>query len=484
MLLRLGGRKLFWHSICILAVGLTYLLTLTPGHVLAQDDFAGYIMHAANIVEGRPYTAIHYTVNPHALWMAPAEGYPPVYPLLLAPAYKAWGLSYRAFKAITMLCFFVFLAIFSAFTEKDFSASIGVAAILLIACNPVPWAFHDYLLSEFPYLMFSFASLLVAQRVYADLKPQELRIGSALLLSVLIYASYGTRTIGIALLAALVAADLLKFRRPSRFLLVVVALTAALILGQTALLTAPKGYLMLVDLSAHTAARNALFYSKVLSYVWENGFSKMAQIVFALLFTALAAAGFVRKLRAEHSMREFYLLGYLAILLVWPAELGLRGLLPILPLYFAYGLAELRRILEARAARARAIAAALLLLFVGATYAGILWRVSQEPRRVNVNDAAPQELFAFLRTHTGSSEVLLFINPRALALYTNRSVGTLTPAEPPEDSLQFVKSVNATVLIDPVYSPPAWGDLLASKKIQAVEIFHNSVYRVFRITPN
>jgi hypothetical protein len=484
MHLRPGGRKLLLHSICVLAAGLAYLLTLTPGHAIAQDDFAGYIMHAANLVEGRPYAAIHYIANPHALRLAPPNGYPPVYPLLLAPAYKAWGINFRAFKAVTILCFVVFLAIFSTLSGKDSSTSIGGATMLLLACNPVPWELHDYLLSEFPYLMFTFASLLVAEHVYAGLKAHEFRVGSAFLLSLLLYASYGTRTIGIALLPGLVLADLLKFRRPSRFLLVVLALTAALILAQTVLLTAPKGYLMALELSAHTVARNALFYSKTLSYVWANGLNKMAQIVFALLFTALAVAGFVRRLWAERSLREFYLLGYLAILFVWPAQLGLRGLLPILPLYFAYGLAEFQGILATLAPRARAIAAALLLLFVGATYAGELRKRSQEPPQANVNDAAPQELFAFLRTHTGPLEVLLFINPRALALYTNRSVGTLAPAEPPEDSSQFVKSVNATVLVEPVSSPPEWEALLASNKIRAFEIFHNSQYSVFRIALN
>ena len=484
MYLRPGGRKLFFYSVCILAVGLAYLLTLTAGHVIAEDDFAGYIMHAANLVEGRPYTAIHYIANPDALWLAPADGYPPVYPLLLAPAYKAWGINFRAFKAVTVLCFVVFLAIFSALTEKDVSISISVAAMLLLACNPVPWELHDYLVSEFPYLMFSFASLLVARQVYAELRAEEFRIGSAFLLSLLLYASYGTRTIGIALLPALVVADLLKFRRPSRFLIVVLALSSALILGQTVLLTTTKGYLMALRLSGQTVARNMLFYSKTLSYVWANGFSKMAQIVFALLFTALAATEFVRRLWADRSVREFYLLGYLAILFLWTAEIGLRGLLPILPLYFAYGLAEFRRILAAVAPRARGIAAVLLLLFVGATYAGELRKISQEPTKANVNDPAPQQLFAFLRTHTEPSEVLLFINPRALALYTNRSVGSLAPAESPEDSFRFVKSVNATVLVEPVSSPPAWDDLLASKKIKAVEVFCNSQYRVFRIAVN
>ena len=46
--------RLTWAIVAGIAA--SYFLGLTP----AQDDFAAYIMHAANLVEHRPYTAIHY----------------------------------------------------------------------------------------------------------------------------------------------------------------------------------------------------------------------------------------------------------------------------------------------------------------------------------------------------------------------------------------------------------------------------------------
>ncbi len=72
----------------VAVIAAVYLTHVTPGHVFVNDDFAAYVMQAANLVEGRPYTAINYVPNPKALWLAPANGYPPVYPLLLAPVYK------------------------------------------------------------------------------------------------------------------------------------------------------------------------------------------------------------------------------------------------------------------------------------------------------------------------------------------------------------------------------------------------------------
>jgi hypothetical protein len=75
-----------WGVIAFVAVA--YLTSISPGHVFINDDFAAYVMHAANLVEGRPYTFIHYVPNPQALWLVPTNGYPPVYPMILAPAYR------------------------------------------------------------------------------------------------------------------------------------------------------------------------------------------------------------------------------------------------------------------------------------------------------------------------------------------------------------------------------------------------------------
>lgn len=474
-------RETFLQFVLIGVIAAVYLAHLSPGHVFINDDFAAYVMHAANLVEGRPYTAINYVPNPKALWVAPANGYPPVYPLLLAPAYKIWGLNLRALKVVTVLCFVVFLVIFDELTRSVFSPLMRPCVMLILAFNPVFWEHRDNLLSEFPYLMFSFASLLVVQRVYRVLSADELKIGKALLLSLLLYCSYGTRTIGIVLLPALALADLIRFRRPSRFALAVLLFTAVLIIGQTVFLISPKGYVSAVQFSPRMTVNSAIFYAKTLSYVWQNSFNKKVQIMFGLLFTSLAAVSYIRRLRCKGSAGEFYLAGYLAILFVWSAEIGLRGLLPILPMYFAYGLQEFGRFAESLGRSVLAISLSLLMLFAGVTYAGEYTNASRQPREPNVQDATAQELFSFLRTHTQPAEVLIFPKPRSLALFTNRRVASLAPEELPEDSYQFMKSVNADIIVAPRWSPPSWESFLEHRKVNTLELFHNSDYQVFRV---
>jgi hypothetical protein len=471
-------RLLKWGVLAVIAFA--YLADLSPGHVFVADDFAAYVMHAANLAEGRPYLAINYVPNPKALWLAPSNGYPPVYPLILAPAYRVFGLNLRALKAVTVLCFVIFLAIFASLNLPMLSPALSVCALLMLGFNSVVWNQREYILSEFPYLMFSFGALLVIQNTYKNLTREKLNIGAAMLLSVLLYCSYGTRTIGVVLLGALVLADLAKFRRPSRLMIAVVTGTAILILAQTLFISSPTGYVNAFHFSLRTTLVNASYYAKTLSYVWQNGFSKKLQIMFALLFTALAGFSFARHFWKERAAREIYLLGYVGILLMWNAEIGLRGLLPILPLYFAYGVEEFGRIIGPLGVVTRRTAMTVLVLFCGLTFSGEIRRESRQQHEPNVHDATAQELFSFLQNNTQPSEVLIFVKPRSLALFTNRPVASFAPDELPEDSANFMRSIRATILVKADWSPPAWQNFLDGNRGSLIEIFHNSEYQVFR----
>jgi hypothetical protein len=466
-----------------LVLGMTaaYLLTLTPGHVFFNDDFAGYVLHATNLVEGRPYTAINYVPNLHLKSLAPPNGYPPVYPMILAPVYRVWGLNLRALKAATVLCFGIFLVIFARLATPKLPLWLLLFALLFIGCNPIFWEQRDYILSEFPYLMFSFGTLLVIQNTYKNLSHSELRLGTVLLLSAVLYCAYGTRTIGISLLGALILADLAKFKRPSRFLLAVVACTVALIVAQTVLITSPKGYVSAVQFSWATIYANALFYGKTLSYVWQNGFSKKLQICLALFFTALATIGFLRNTWKERSAGEFYLAGYLMILFIWPSQIGLRGLLPVLPLYFFHGLQELGSVVKGLSPRIRVILPAALLVFVGISYAGFFKQMARQDPAPNVLDPAAQEMFSFIRANSKPSDVIVSANSHSMSLFTKRPATFVTPYESPEEVSHFIDSVHATILVQARWNVPCWPSFLEDSASRDLQIFSNTDFHVFRI---
>ncbi|MBV8515577.1 MAG: hypothetical protein JO260_09800 [Acidobacteria bacterium] len=463
----------------VLVVAILYVITLKPGHVFVNDDFAAYILHAKNLVEGRSYSDIRYIPNPDALWLSPTSGYPPVYPMILAPVYRIFGVDLRAFKIATVVCFIGFLVVYAQMTREQVRASGCAALLLLVGFNPVFWGQRDFILSEFPYLLFSFAALLVIERVYARLNRHQIDIRNALLVSGLIYLAYGTRTIGIALVFALVAVDLLKFRRLSSFLVWVIALVGVLIGAQTLLVASPAGYVSAFHFSLHTIAMNTVYYGKTLSYVWANGFSKQVQIVFALLFTAAAAWGFAKSLRRERGVREFYLLGYVAVLLAWNSEIGVRGLLPILPLYLLYGMREWIRLFEAARLPVRLMAVGAVVGLATVSYAGEIRHKRSLPAEPNVADQSATEMFAFVREHTSPDDVVVFPKPRTLALFTERRAAGLSPEQSTEQSLAFLRAMHATVVID-----PDWSAVRASGETSALggkEVFDAGEYHVYRL---
>jgi hypothetical protein len=474
-----AGSELLVVAAVILVVAICYAVTLTSGHVFVNDDFAAYVMHARNLVEGHPYSDIGYIPNPDAMWLSPSSGYPPVYPVLLAPIYWLFGLNLHAFKIVTIFCFVGFLSVYAELIESEIGRAASAILILLLSFNPVFWGQREFILSEFPYLLFSFGALLAIERVYAGLERDELKIGRVVLVSALLYCAYGTRTIGVALIFGLIAADLVNFRRPSRFLLCVLALTGFLIGVQALLLTSPKGYASAFHFSLQTIAVNTIYYGKTLSYVWDNGFSKGFQIVFALAFTAAAALGYLKRLWRERGAKEFYLLAYVAVLLAWNSEIGLRGLLPILPLYFFYGLRECSRFLEAARLPVRVIAAGAFVGIVAVSYAGKTRHEAALPAEPNVADADAASMFEYVRGHSSPEDVLVFSKPRSLALFTDRRVAALSPDQTPTQQAAFLNSIHATILVDAAWSEIKTGDSLAADG--AKEVFHNGRYSVYRL---
>jgi hypothetical protein len=472
--------RLTWALVGIIVV--LYFFGLTPGHVFAQDDFAAYVMHAANLVERRPYTEIHYLINPEAPWISPANGYPPAYPLLLAPVYWRWGINLRLMKAVTVATFAIFLAIFAQWVRPLVSARQRIAAVTLVGLSPAFWSYRDLISSEFPYLMISFLALLAIRRANSDRKQDGWRPGWAVVVALLMYTAYATRTIGIALPIAFTLAELRR-RSLGRFVLLVLCLFGGIVLAQAAAFVSFRGYVSIAHFSARSAIGNVWFYARSLTYAWKNGFSKPAQVVLALLMTGIAGFAFARRVGRQALTDECYLLVYSAILLAWGGQIGIRGLLPIIPIYLTYVVAGMAAV----AARVQKWTARIIVAPVAAcllvTYVGSLRQRPWQDSMVNVQDASAQELFSFVRAQTAPTDLLVFSKPRSISLFTGRPTTSLGPEESADNSAEFLKHSGAKFLIQTSWNPPAYARLLASEPSAMTEVFRNRDFRVFQIGP-
>ena len=122
--------------------------TLRPG----QDwggDFSQYISHARNLALGRPYAETRYEIAlPESAIHMPAS-YPPVFPLLLAPVYREFGLNLVAMKILVQVLFLLAaLACYALGRLRGLEAIPAATAAAAFALSGLVLSLKDLVLSD------------------------------------------------------------------------------------------------------------------------------------------------------------------------------------------------------------------------------------------------------------------------------------------------------------------------------------------------
>jgi hypothetical protein len=186
--------------LAMLVLATAVAFTWQPGLASLHDDSVSYLLMAQWF---SPFQSASTPVAAAAI----LEKYPPFFPLLLAITGGAfdWRLGHAlvalAFAASTWL-----LALHAS--RLTGSTLIGFAVALVYAFLPASWINAKGILSEFPYLALTLMALIVHAR--QDAAPTRMR---AVALGVLIAAAVLTRTIGVALLAAVAISGLVRYLR-------------------------------------------------------------------------------------------------------------------------------------------------------------------------------------------------------------------------------------------------------------------------------
>ena len=324
-------------SLVLLAVGLFYFSTIRKGFDWG-GDFAQYLEHARNLAEGKSYAATNFIYNPAAPIGPPCC--PPGFPVLLAPVYKGFGMDMEAMKAETIAFFLLSLALVFILLRRELPLAYGVGLLLFLGFHPYFWGMKDYILSDFPFLCFLMMFLIVLQMTYT----KDHWIFPALS-GMLLYLCYAVRPVALVLLGVPLLHELVRHRRIGRKSLVVGTVSVLLIAGQHIALKACRAVQFgLLDYHPAQMAKNLYYYGYWLMQLFSGALPAATMVLF-IVFSLVAALGFLKRIESMGVLEAFVLLYFVPILL-FPNAQGLRYLVPVIPFYFFYFFSGLRGITE------------------------------------------------------------------------------------------------------------------------------------------
>jgi hypothetical protein len=400
----------------ILAIGCFFILTLRPGHRWG-DDFAMYLLHARNIANGLPYSTgyIYNAAEPHTGQPA----YPPVFPLLLVPAYKIAGLNYPLLKGIEVVTFLVALWAMFVVSSRYLTWPWRIGLLLLIGLQPFVWDKKDDITSDIPFLMFLYLGIALAGHFY-DRPAKETPVWAGVLAGILMYLSYGTRSVGLAIIPALLFYDVLKRRRITRFGVIAVGVAGLLAAAQAASLRGTNGSdrFGLFDFSPAWLISNTIAYFKSLRVFLLNGYSNSVSYAVFGVAILLALWGAWYQLRRGVHLLELFSVIYMGLIIAYPVPGLQRYLLPVMPLFFIYVLTGLRELLAAAMPPLRIPIAGAAVLLIAMTYAGAYAKTDWGPIREGINDPDFVDACQYLRKNAAPGDIVMFRKPRILALLT------------------------------------------------------------------
>jgi len=460
------GRLVFF---VILAVGVFYLATLRDGHEWG-DDFALYILHARNLVEGIPYGQTGYIYNPAIPAIGPPT-YPPVFPLLLAPVYKFFGLNLKAMKVEIILLFLALLWVLSKVFAGELPLSRRICLIALVGFSPVCWYYKDLTLSDLPFALFLYLALWRLKSCYRTAGVPRVTLLAVATAALALYLAYGTRSVGIVL-ATLQSVTLHSDA------------SYAGILSGTRPQAGPVERALDWTLTwIEPAPRRLVNATRNLSLFLDNHYSKPFRVGLFLLCGVLALVGFVRRLRTRVSIFEIFSALYIGTYLFVQIPIELRYLLVVLPLFFFYimtGLAVVEASLPGKWTSVPVVVVVSLMLI---TYVAAYSGEDFGPFQQGIGRKESLELFAYVKENSTPEDIFIFRKPRAFSLLTRRRASMYHWDAQDSALWAYFNQIGARFVIQ---GPPEldlhfWPEFLERNRDSLELVFSNADFKVYKL---
>jgi len=443
-----------------------------------------YIHHAKNFVNGINYEDTGYIYNPHYPSLGP-KTYPPVFPLILAPVYKWFGLDVSAMKILAISFFLIFLLVFFLIVRDELSFRFQIILIGVIGCNPYFWGFKDEIRPDIIYLLFCYISLLIISRVLEQNKFQNHHLLYAVLAGIFIYLSYGTRSVGLGLMVSLIIYELIKWRKPTLFTGIAMLIFFSLMGLQIIFFHSDKSYLDQLVVYPNRLLSNLSYYLRKFSDLWDNGYSRDLSKVFSVILLIAASIGFWVRIRSRKTIFEIFFIVHFVIIILWPIRQGVRFLIPVIPLYFFYAFLGMQRIANFKNEKMNKIPYIIILILISVFYTCKYSTTDYASLADGVHKKESMDLFSFIRDNTKQKDVFVFRKPRVLSLYTGRSAAVYHRPENESELLDYLVKIDANYIVESFINHKIdyefFHEFVSRNKYRWEMIYSNPDFKVYRI---
>ena len=394
--------------------------------------------------------------------------YPWITAIIFVPIYKIFGLNLIAFKLceifLSATAWIIFYKILRL-KENLLTAAI-ITAILF--CNAHYIFLTDNILSECPFLLFSFAA------IFFYYKRKENFILYSVLLGVTIFLAVNTRTLGIALLLALLADDLIT-RKFSAIKILPYATYAVLkIILAFILPTIPiqnnSGYLVTFSLNPTDILAQIIYQIKVfgsfflpnIKNIWAADLNAITFCI-GIFFIILAIVGAIKNF-TEHRFIFFYCAITFAIISAFNTQAGIRYIFGIIPcaMYLAF--------LAIKNFQLKYFGGAILSVTIIFSIGAIIFNP-------NSNQAYTDEAVAtynFINENISDDKIIFFFKPRVLYLNTNNYSYFYW-----EDDEQSLRKADYVLLTTDDYFPKLRNILADNKKY--FHVYGNDKFNLYKV---
>jgi hypothetical protein len=467
-------------ALIIAAVGAFQIATIRQGHGWG-DDFAMYIQQAKNLVSGTPSTGTGYIYNPHYPELGP-PAYPPLYPVILAPVYRYFGLSFVAMKVEIVLCFLIALLTLSVLFASELLFTELLVLIAALGFSPLFWEAKDRIGSDLPFFALCTLALYLMKLLQ---RYQHHRYWLSALLGVVIYLSYTARTIGAVLLICLILYEVVTRRRISMETGFSALIAVLLIAAHSSIFKVTAvSYSSQFHPSLHALAHNLKgYFWEIHRYLWPF-YGRYGAQVFTLILFGMGVVGYISRIRSGISIIEVFAATYTAVVLLWTSEYDSRFLIPVVPLWLYYILCSVRLLaVRYRWLNAR-LAPVILLALLIASYANAYTHTNFGPIREGIGDPRFLQACDFIQTRTDPGAVIVFAKPRLLALITNHPVAAYHQPSQDADLWSYFTNISAGYILvsSDLASDVSYLQEFISRQPSRLElVFHNNAFALYRI---